>query len=836
MSDMLSIGSSGVSAYQRALATVSNNIANVNTEGYARQDIQIASNQPRLLGGGYLGTGVRFDAVRRQYDAFIESNLRNSSSELMAQEPLLNYVNRLIDIMGDGNIGLTTAMNAFFQSSRDLASDPASTVQRSVFLRDADGLASRFRQLSSQFETLRTETAQAVDTTLGQINALTTQLAQLNKQLSKHADVDSQPSELLDQRDLLLRNLSELTAIKTTYSNNGSVLVSVGDTINQGILVKDTVARAISVQTSETEVDKLEFIIDAYGVPESLPYIPSGQLGGIMGFRDQVLAPASNALNDLAREASDQINRIHRQGIDAEGRLGEDLFAFTEGKEGQAGGLFLAIADASRIAAAGQFRVIDDPLNPGSAQGRISYDTPTYSGQQGLAGILDEAIYPRIETQSFSLPSNESYAPVGVVQAGTRDVFIRLNEPQADQFIHVLTRDGMHLLGRTLNDEEQGWMIKTANGMENGAQYNTSSLNAVSLNTYMDMDLFLGAKAVPQEIQQFNPVTGAPQDPILQSAALIAQEAPFIQATAFNRDGVFVLNGVALNRPATAIQSVNDIATWLNSYTNTGVASTSTGVVASVVDGKLTLRLANGSLTEEIRLGLGADGQPADLADLGFETSVYLKGTAQDDLMIFISDRSDSPTLKQASVSVQLGGADSEMKQILRAHGLEVEFTSNSEYLIRDTLTNSLLATRQLDLASIPTIEYRGLKLELTNMPVQGDVFRIDGNKDGIGNNENMLRIADLEKAPITPQGLTLTEAYIERVNVVGNVARQATISQEALNVVYRQAKEARDAISGVSLDEEASSLVRFQQAYQANAKVMQVASQLFDTILQVRA
>lgn len=836
MSDMLSIGSSGVSAYQRALATVSNNIANVNTEGYARQDIQIASNQPRLLGGGYLGTGVRFDAVRRQYDAFIESNLRNSSSELMAQEPLLNYVNRLIDIMGDGNIGLTTAMNAFFQSSRDLASDPASTVQRSVFLRDADGLASRFRQLSSQFETLRTETSQAVDTTLGQINALTTQLAQLNKQLSKHADVSSQPSELLDQRDLLLRNLSELTAIKTTYSNNGSVLVSVGDTINQGILVKDTAARAISVQNSATEVDKLEFIIDAYGVPESLPYIPSGQLGGIMGFRDQVLAPASNALNDLARQASDQINIIHRQGIDAEGRLGEDLFAFTEGKEGQAGGLFLSIADASRIAAAGQFRVIDDPLNPGSAQGRIAYDTPIYSGQQGLAGTLNEAIYPRIETQSFSLPINESYSPVGVVRAGTRDVFIRLNQPQADQFIHVLTRDGMHLLGRALNDEEQGWIVKTSNGMENGAQYNTSSLNAVGLDTYMDMDLFLGAKAVPQEIQQFNPVTGAPQDPIPQSAALIAQEIPNTQAAALNRDGIFMLNGVALNRPATAIQSVNDIATWLNTYTNTGVASTSTGVVASVVDGKLTLRLANGSLTEEIRLGLGPEGQPADLADLGFETSVYLKGTAQDDLMIFISDRSDAPTLRQASVSVQLGGSDSEMKQILRAHALEVEFTSNSEYVIRDTLTNSLLATRQLDLASIPTIEYRGLKLELTNMPVKGDVFRIDGNKDGIGNNENMLRIADLEKAPITPQGLTLTEAYIERVNVVGNVARQATISQEALNVVYRQAKEARDAISGVSLDEEASSLVRFQQAYQANAKVMQVATQLFDTILQVRA
>jgi len=82
MSDLLTIGSTGISAYQRALATVSNNIANVNTEGYARQDVSLVSNQPRLLGGSYLGTGARFDSVRRQYDAFVESNLRNSQSEL----------------------------------------------------------------------------------------------------------------------------------------------------------------------------------------------------------------------------------------------------------------------------------------------------------------------------------------------------------------------------------------------------------------------------------------------------------------------------------------------------------------------------------------------------------------------------------------------------------------------------------------------------------------------------------------------------------------------------------------------------------------------------------
>ena len=81
----------------------------------------------------------------------------------------------------------------------------------------------------------------------------------------------------------------------------------------------------------------------------------------------------------------------------------------------------------------------------------------------------------------------------------------------------------------------------------------------------------------------------------------------------------------------------------------------------------------------------------------------------------------------------------------------------------------------------------------------------------------------------------TLSNAYIDHVNEMGNIARQATIAQTALTVVHDQAVSSRDALSGVSLDKEAADLIRYQQAYQSAAKVLQVASQLFDSILQVR-
>jgi flagellar hook-associated protein 1 FlgK len=232
----------------------------------------------------------------------------------------------------------------------------------------------------------------------------------------------------------------------------------------------------------------------------------------------------------------------------------------------------------------------------------------------------------------------------------------------------------------------------------------------------------------------------------------------------------------------------------------------------------------------------GPNGTPADLGKLGFDTRISVKGGTTDDLLVFVTDSSGAAS--SASVSAQFDGIEGSMKQTLRASPLKVTFTSDTSYNILDTRTDTVVAERQLAIDpnnTIPSLTYRGLRLEFSTAPKKGDVFSIDGNKDGIGNNETMLRMVALEDETVMPGGLTITEAYIERVNQVGSVARQSAIAEQALTVVYQQAQEARDGISGVSLDQEASALVRFQQAYQANAKVMQVSMALFDAILQVR-
>ena len=85
MSDLLGIGASVISVYQRALSTVSNNIANLGTDGYARQTTEIKQNTPQQAGRGYIGTGAYFDRVARQYDSFLEASLQQATSDLESE-------------------------------------------------------------------------------------------------------------------------------------------------------------------------------------------------------------------------------------------------------------------------------------------------------------------------------------------------------------------------------------------------------------------------------------------------------------------------------------------------------------------------------------------------------------------------------------------------------------------------------------------------------------------------------------------------------------------------------------------------------------------------------
>ena len=131
-------------------------------------------------------------------------------------------------------------------------------------------------------------------------------------------------------------------------------------------------------------------------------------------------------------------------------------------------------------------------------------------------------------------------------------------------------------------------------------------------------------------------------------------------------------------------------------------------------------------------------------------------------------------------------------------------------------------------------IKYQNIEIELLGQPAIGDKFSVDNNSEGFGSNDNVVRLVDIESSKIIGDNQTLHEGYLGLLNDAGNTSRQGKIAQQALEVVYDQAVESRDSIAGVNLDEEAANLIRFQQAYQASARLIQTANQLFDSILRL--
>ena len=326
MSDLVSIASTAVNAYQRALGTVSNNIANVDSVGYSRQEVNLTENAPRAYGTSFLGTGVNVDGVKRLYDAFIETSLRNSAAELESQGPMVNYANRVVDIMGSEDVGLVSAFDAFFDAARQLSTDAASPILRAQFLNKTELLTERFQTIHTQLGLVDQETREASQTEVESLNTLAKQLSLVNRQLGKVRFLDRQPPALLDQRDQLLRDMAKLAKLQVTEAVNGVVTVSVGASASRGQIVQNDVWRPLSVLMSDTDPAQGALVINA-GSPqaETVVGFSGGSIAGLLGFRSQLLKPSFDQLDALARTVVREVNAIHTGGLDFQGDPGQPL-------------------------------------------------------------------------------------------------------------------------------------------------------------------------------------------------------------------------------------------------------------------------------------------------------------------------------------------------------------------------------------------------------------------------------------------------------------------------------------------------------------------------------
>ena len=330
MSDFLSIGASAVNVYRQAIATTSNNIANVNTEGYSKQGVNVGESYPTQIASYFIGTGSTVNSIQRSYDEFVERSLRDSASDLQATTPFIEYTNRIVDIMGSETANLTNAIEAFFNASRSLSVDPGSIPLRNEVLSSGQALASRFNTLSTQIDAVGTESRDRLGAALEEVNNLAGQLLSINKQLGRNSEKSKQPPQLMDQRDLILRKLSGLSTIGVTESSNGQVSVNFGGAGRGFEIVTSSGVREIAmVSDSADPTGDVQLVIDPRGSKQPLPLLSGGEVGGLLTFRNEVAKVARDGLDHIAVQFANKVNEVHRQGFDLNGDFGQDFFRVT---------------------------------------------------------------------------------------------------------------------------------------------------------------------------------------------------------------------------------------------------------------------------------------------------------------------------------------------------------------------------------------------------------------------------------------------------------------------------------------------------------------------------
>jgi flagellar hook-associated protein 1 len=349
MADLLSTGISGLLASQVGLSTVGNNISNVNTVGYSRQTTTINARAPQYQGGYYVGQGADAVSVQRAYSQFLTQQVwsaGSSQSRASQYASLTASVNNVVS----GSTNLQTSLDSFFGAISDVANAPVDTASRQALIGQMNSLVSTFKSLSTQFQSLDAQTNQQISSAVDNINTLASNIANLNAQIQKAYAGGAEPSELLDQRDQAVADLSNIVGVNVTQTSDHMYTVSVGNGLP---LVNGTSTTKLATATNQYDSSRLE-IVDPQGSVIS-SQLGSGSLGATFDFRTNVLDPARNQLGRAAIALTSAMNKQSAQGIDLNGDAGGNMFniadpaVFNSTKNTGTGSVSAVITDVSKL-------------------------------------------------------------------------------------------------------------------------------------------------------------------------------------------------------------------------------------------------------------------------------------------------------------------------------------------------------------------------------------------------------------------------------------------------------------------------------------------------------
>ena len=922
MVDLLRVSVTGVNVARANMATTSHNIANVNTPSYSRQQVKQGTQIPEKYPYGYMGTGADIESITRSIDEFVMKQMRGHTSGVSQYEQLNDLTGQLSALLGDTEVGLTPDLEAFFGSMQDLADSPASIPARQVFLDQAQTLTSRTEDINRALTDLRNAVDTGITNAVTAINDLSAGIAKVNQDITlSQSAPGTQPNDLLDNRDRMLADLSELVNVHVLAQKDGSVSVFMGS--GQPLVVSNNSFKLDAVKSG---FDPQEITVRLEGQAEGSDlerHIISGALGGYFEFRRDILNPAQDGLGLLAMGLAETFNEQHQRGMDLNGALGENLFtagspkvlshSTNDGKalfsaalndtsgpyelsyDGtdytlkslptgtviadnfslsgsgvfSAGGIAISIGSSGTVASGQKFLLQPDsqgtlsvPYN-GVASGGIQFNARTIATTDSSQLLRSD-----YDIQVTGVGSRANYTNSGSATISAPTVINSQHDNLTDTVTIRFTSSGSYdVINDTTNTTLASGQIYSSGGkIPPTGDYNGWSVAITGSGTAAPQtgDIFkisagytVTRSSDNQEILSNGDFTALNDTMRGQGLHLSLTDTPpgspphyedrFLIQPTRNGAAAFDVN-LTDPRKVAAAAPITTTA-WPDNASSTTISA------GTVVDAK------NPNLQNTVRIQFTSTSG-YQIQDLVTRTTTSGSYTSGNDITYngWQVNITGSP---QASVSgattATASGASiiastrptnqgtgtitaveiNDGYDIRLSNKVEIRFTSDTQYNIVDITEGKILASSGY--SGSGTIAENGWKVTVSGAVKAGDIFQVKSNGDvfviknnqgGMGDNRNALKLVGLETEPQLMGGNDYRGVYNTLTAEVGAQGRRVESTLQSQEALLEQSTMTRESISGVNLDEEAANLVRFQQAYEASAQMMQVANSLFSTLL----
>ncbi|MGE0790446.1 MAG: flagellar hook-associated protein FlgK [Sandaracinaceae bacterium] len=346
---LLNVGATGIAAHGFGVAVSAQNAQNAATEGYTRRDVRLSPLSPPPLSGG----GVTVRGTRRIQDQLLEKRLLGATSEQFGAKAKQSALGVLDRALSDVEGGLGQSYDDFTSALADLVGRPSDPAARGQVLATAGRLAGAFNEASQRLSDAQADIDSQIETTVTDINTQLHAIGDLGVAIQKAEVSGQEASDLRDQRDQLLRELSQKIPISTVTDPSGATSVLLGG--SQALVSPDGRVSELVAQPDAT-TGRMSIAKKAAGqLVDVGGLVTSGEMGGLLSARDGAIADAMSALDQLAFDVAGAYNAAHAAGYGTDGGTGRALFSTTATASGAAAALAVSSDVAGfpdRVAAA----------------------------------------------------------------------------------------------------------------------------------------------------------------------------------------------------------------------------------------------------------------------------------------------------------------------------------------------------------------------------------------------------------------------------------------------------------------------------------------------------